>query len=209
MDLVLFRSQVREALKAQNLNMKSVSLEIGMGETYVRDLLDSNRSKNPETRGLLRLAERLRIDTTQSLGVPLRPVETALVIGELTASGDVVVSEHSGWDGSQRIEAPEMPNTGEGPLVALRLSTDEFAPLAPRGGFVFYREKPKHKPPTYIGEICFVRLKSNATKVGKLLPGSKSGRFSLDTRAGTVIDVEIIYASPIVSWQSKRELEKS
>lgn len=101
-----------------------------------------------------------------------------------------------------------MPNTGEGPLIALRLASVEFEPTWRRGDHLFYRQKPKHKASAYVGEICYVELKEGRRKVARLMHGSRTGRFSLDARGVHLVDVEITFVSPIVFWRSKREAER-
>jgi len=51
-------NHIRRRMWALGLNMKRLSLDSGLGETYVRDLL-TGRSKNPKTTELQRVLDTL------------------------------------------------------------------------------------------------------------------------------------------------------
>jgi predicted transcriptional regulator len=52
------RNDIRRRMRALGSNMKRLSLDAGLGETYVRDLL-TDRSKNPKTAEIQKVLEAL------------------------------------------------------------------------------------------------------------------------------------------------------
>lgn len=200
MDLQAFIKAVAEAIEAQGLDMKPLSLKIGQSETYVRDLL-KGRSKRPGAPGLLALAQELGIDPAETLGIS-RSMGSVVVTHKVT-SGVVTEFSRQLSDSEDSVEAPPMPKGKEGkPLVVVRVADDELLPVFPSGSVLFAIDEPEREAARYMGKPCIVKLR-DGTEIVRI-PRRGAGRsITLATFSGAETHrAKIDWAKPVrwVKW---------
>lgn len=182
-----WKKRLEGLIEAKGHNMKSLSLEAGLGETYVRDIL--KRSREPGIEKLQALARVLDVPLMAILSPAIIPV-----VGHVGAGGEWFLN------GSENgaIPAPEYatPQT-----VAVKIRGDSMGSFL-NGWYALYDDI--RNPPTedLIGEPCVVWTADGRAMVKVLRRGSYPGVWTLYSGVGDPIeDAKIIAAAKVKGFE--------
>ncbi|HEV7293069.1 MAG TPA: S24 family peptidase [Devosia sp.] len=148
--------RVRELIKANNLNMKAVSVAAGLGETYVRDMLKRDRQPTIENYrkvidAIARLSGRVQLDPPPTEVTPAdleRPYRNQMtrdvdVLGAAAGSDLAAGSFQFSMDPIDRVARP--PGlVGVKGVYAVFVENDSMYPMYHAGQLVYVS---RHRPP--------------------------------------------------------------
>ena len=190
-ELERVRSAIRRAMARKDIKAKPLSKAAGLGETAVRDILES-RSADPRLGTLRALAASLDTSVEELIGS-----EAIVVSGRIGAGGSVLYEETSD-------ETVPRPAGLGGKLEALEVIGDSMLPRYSSGEIVYISRDHDGARDEYFGEFCAVRVTSGETYIKQLARGSRPGFFTLRSlNAADIEDVEIQWATPILSTLSR------
>lgn len=175
-------------MERKGIKAKPLAIKAGLGETAVRDILES-RSVDPRVGTLRKLAVELDATLEDLIGSELIPLT-----GKIGAGGTIIFEEDTSRDNM----APRPPAMG-GALEALEVEGDSMLPRYSSGDVVYISRRHPGMLPEWFGEYCAVRLVTGETYVKQLARGSRPGYVTLRSlNAADMEDVEIEWATPIV-----------
>lgn len=131
---------------------------------------------------------------------PMKPaaqVGLVPIIGDVGADPDGVVLLATGQAGGDLVPLP--PGGGD-QAVALRVAGHSMPGLADDGALIYFENQRTPPTPDMLGQIVVVELDTDEVLVKRLLRGSKSGRYDLESLAGpTRRDAKIRWAAHITA----------
>lgn len=192
-----WRDRLRQAMEEAGFSMKRLSLKAGRGESFVRDLV--NRDRTPSIENLKAIADALGVSPNWLLSGDDQLRLKVPVVGFASAG--------EGWtpfDDAQlgavefELDAPE--------YIAIEVRGDSMSPVFRDGDTLFCRRRLGAHVDNYIGLECVLRT-SNAEHFVKILTrGGKPGTFNLrsyNPHFRDIEDVTLEWAAPIV-WIKRR-----
>lgn len=184
-------------MEEAGFSMKRLSLKAGRGESFVRDLV--NRDRTPSIENLKAIADALGVSPNWLLSGDDQLRLKVPVVGFASAG--------EGWtpfDDAQlgavefELDAPE--------YIAIEVRGDSMSPVFRDGDTLFCRRRLGAHVDNYIGLECVLRT-SNAEHFVKILTrGGKPGTFNLrsyNPHFRDIEDVTLEWAAPIV-WIKRR-----
>lgn len=187
------KERIRALLKKHEMTMKAASLKAGLGETFVRDVLERNR--DPIVAKLAALAKVLGSSVSELLGEE-GTTGTVPVAGIAGANPDGSIAY---MDAGELGDAP-MPPNGTARTVAVEVRGDSMRGIAENGWWVYYDDR--RDPPTddLLGRICVVGLADGRTLIKRLIRGRKRKHFDLESYAApTLYDARVVWAAPVTA----------
>jgi len=183
-------TRVREALRRlmdrKGIKAKPLSKAAGLGETFVRDLLERDVA-DLKLGNLRKLAGALDVNLEDLIGSA-----SVKVVGRVGAGGSVIFEEVV----SGRV--PQPPGMG-GELEALEVDGSSMLPRYSPGDIVYIARDAQGIDAEDIGDFCVVRLTSGETYVKQLARGSRPGFWDLRSlNAEDIVDVELEWATPVI-----------
>lgn len=179
-------------MKERGLTMKALSLAAGLGETAVRDMLESVGS--PRLNSLSAVADVLGLSLSEFLEGGASQARRVPVIGYVSAG--------EGWspfDGDGPIDEIEITLHG-GEAVALTVRGDSMAPVYRDGDTLIGTKRPTSNARMLVGADCIIATRAGERFVKFLARGTQRGRFNLKSYNPAHPDrenVEIQWAAPI------------
>jgi len=187
------QQRIRERLAALGISAREASKRADMGESFVRDLLNS-KATSPKASSLKALADALET-TTEWLLEHRGDGDRALVPVRFYVGAGAMVTPFSDDDALEYIEAP--PGAEEVAAAAIVRGNSQMPVLNP-GDVVFWGDG-SGMPGDCIGLECVCQLESGQMLVKTLLPGSKPGLFTLSSyNSPPLVDVKITQAFPVL-----------
>jgi SOS-response transcriptional repressor LexA len=187
LDMAAIREALSKAMKDKKIAPKRLSIDAGLGETAVRDIMKAD-SQDVRVGTLVRLASVLDVQLEDLLGAPRVPI-----VGYIGAGGSVIF-EDQGSD-----ETVMRPPAISGPVIALEVRGESMLPKYEPGDIVYIQRTHDGVLPVYVGQYCAVRLKSGETYIKRLAYGSRPGVFTLQSlNAADIADVEVEWATPVL-----------
>lgn len=184
-DITQIRAVLAREMKLKRIAPKRLSKVAGLGETAVRDLM--NTVDDPRVGTLIKIADALEIPASSLFGTQVP------VLGKIGAGGCVLF---------EQVDEPELvdrPPGASGRLMALRVAGDSMLPVYRDGDIIYVNRDHEGVLPDYIGEECAVHTVDGGTFLKTLSLGSKPGRYTLRSfNAGDMEDVEVIWATPVL-----------
>lgn len=190
------RVKKRLALLQPPKSMRAVSLEAGLGETFVRDL-KREPDQSPRTDNLRALAAVLGCnfrwlaegegpETNSETGVP--------VVGYVGAGAEIIpVDDHAPGAGLEYVDAC----VGSGSAVAVRVRGESMVPALYPGDVVIYEQQARGDLAHLAGRECVVKLADGRAFI-KVLRRTAAGAWYLhSTNAEPLVDVTIEWAAPV------------
>lgn len=169
--------------------MKGLSLAAGQGETFVRDLLERDRS--PSIEKFIALAMALGVNAADLLDGAGNPATVVGVYGYVGAGAEVSPFEIHEPLEEVEVEFPVPEGTG-----ALVVRGDSMLPIFEDGDLVGYHREGRD-PNMLIGKTCIVRVAGGRTLIKRLRKGSLPGLFTLiSSNSADIEDVAIEWAAP-------------
>src|SRR5579871_483285 len=124
------KERIRALLDKQGLTMKAASLQAGLGETYVRDILERNRQ--PTAQKFAALARILGVSVSEILGEQPTGVVPVVGIAGANPDGSVLFAESQG-----ELGVAPMPPGGGTRTVAVEVRGDSMRGFAENGWWVY------------------------------------------------------------------------
>lgn len=192
------KSRIQQRLEELGLSLREASIRSGMGETFVRDLLNS-KTTSPKASSLKALAAAL--ETTpewllEQRGAGVRPT---IPVRYFVGAGAVVTP----FDQQDVLEYVDAPPGGEDVLGAAIVKGNSQMPALNPGDMVFWGNG-SSSPADHIGIECVVTIAGGVMMVKTVLPGSKPGCYTLTSHnAPAMVDVEVEQALPVL-WVRRR-----
>ncbi len=130
------------------------------------------------------------------------------VIGRVGANPDGSVLFATGQDAG---DLAPIPPGGTGEAVALQVAGHSMRGLADDGALIYFEDQRSPPTPDMLGQIVVVETDTDEVLVKRLLRGTTSGRYDLESVAGpTRQDARIRWAAHITAivppWQARRIL---
>lgn len=192
-DIKAIRDAIAAEMERKGFSKRKLSLQAGIGQTAVRDLLE--RTDNPGIGTLYKVAEALDMPFEAISGTAAVPL-----LGTIGAGGAVAFFAED-----QQYETVPRPPLAPGPLMALRVSGESMLPKYEPGDVVYVRRDHDGVLPEYIGAYCAVHLSDGGTYLKKLAAGSEPGRYTLlSLNAADMPNVEVIWAAPVLFIMPRR-----
>lgn len=168
---------------------KQLSKESGLGETFVRDVLDPEYDKDPSVANLIKLCRRLGVSCAEILDGTITPYQRIAVTGRVT---------NEEWKPTNEGRDAEFRVRGE--PIALEIqddSTDGYR----RGEVLIGIKQPIADADKYIGRECIFVTDDGKRYVRYLQRSGTRGRYNLRSHEPTKKDVEnvkLILVAPII-----------
>lgn len=192
---ILERNRLRTALERANMTMKAASLAAGVGETYVRDVLE--RGKDPTISKLSRVCDVLGISIAEILYED-GDNGTIPVVGYVGAGALIYNFEGQVTEGElDRIDAP--PDSGPN-TVAVKVRGESMPGEADEDSILVYDERLDPPDPSLVGRLCVVWCEDGRVLVKRLGFGSQPGLWSLVSTGGHVERDVALKAAARVKW---------
>ena len=195
-DIAKIRAALQRAMDRKKIKAKPLSIAAGLGQTAVRDIFQKGNDVKVGT--LIKLAEVLETPVDELLGrhdIPL--------LGKIGAGGCVLFEEADEPDLVPR------PPLALGPLIALEVQGDSMFPKYESGDIIYIRRDHNGILPEYIGDHCAVHTADGGTFLKILTAGTEAGKFTLRSHnAADMVDVEVVWASPVLWVMPRRSRPK-
>ena len=194
------KDRFRAAMKKGGWSMKALSLEAGMGETFVRDILD--RGAVPKIDSLKSVANIL--NTTVGYLIGEEPGVTS-VVGRVGAdtSGEIVYGTGDGGFGDVIIPPGAGPES-----VAVEVHGYSMGTFVD-GDLIFYSDQKLAPSDEMLGDMVVVGLSDGRALLKRLTRGSRPGLYDLESLNGpTMRDQEVIWAADIESIVPPRQARR-
>ncbi len=174
--------------------MKTLSLEAGLGETAVRDMLDKSKVHSPRIGSLAAIAEQLGVTLVELLEGWAAHARRVPIIGYVGAG--------EGWfpfqeDGPIDEAELALPN---GKAVALIVRGDSMIPVYRDGDVLIGTKRSTSNAHNLLGTDCIIETRKGARYVKFLASSQQRGRFNLRSYNPAHADIEnvdIAWAAPI------------
>jgi hypothetical protein len=167
---------------------KQLSKESGLGETFVRDVIDPDYDKDPSVANLLKLCRRLGVSAAELLDGTPTPYQRVAVTGRV--SNEEWKPINDGRDAEFRVR---------GEPIALEISDGNERYR--RGDVVVGVKQPLAEADKFIGRECIVVTEDGKRFMCYLHKSAVRGRFTLrshDASKKDVQNVKLILVAPIV-----------
>ncbi|MEP9370482.1 XRE family transcriptional regulator [Mesorhizobium sp. KR1-2] len=180
--------RLRARMEAKGLSMRTLSMAAGLGNTFVRDMLE--RSRVPSIDKFAKIAKVLDTTVADLLGEQPDAQRFVPLMGYVGA-GQAVYPIDDG--GGEMAEAP--PEASES-TVAVRIKGDSMLPAFEDGWLLYYS---RHLPPhEMINRRCVVQLADGRILVKTIRRGAAQDVWTLtSTNAADIEDVVVEWAAPI------------
>jgi repressor LexA len=193
LDIQAIREAIMAEMERKGFSRRKLSLQAGIGQTAIRDLLE--RTENPGIGTLHKVADALDMPFEAISGVEAVPL-----LGEIGAGGAIAF-----FNEDQQFELMPRPPLTPGPLMALRVSGESMLPKYEPGDIVYVRRDHDGVLPEYLGSYCAINLTDGGTYLKKLAAGSEPGRYTLlSLNAADMPNVEVVWASPVLFIMPRR-----
>lgn len=166
---------------------KQLSKESGLGETFVRDVLQYD--KDPSVSNLLKLCARLGISASELLDGTPTPFQRVSVIGRL--EGEEWQPTNLGLEAEFHVE---------GEPIAIEVQ-DDLIPGYRRGDIIIGVKRPTTNAHSLFGVECIVMTDDDKRHVRYLQRSATRGRFTLRSHWPSEKDVEnvkLAWVAPVV-----------
>ncbi|MEL8056373.1 MAG: LexA family transcriptional regulator [Pseudomonadota bacterium] len=184
-----WRQRLEAQLVARDLDMKTVSIRAGKGETFVRDLL--RRKNSPSIDNLERVASALGASLSELIGSD-RPFQTIPIRGAVAGGEQWQPFEDQLGDLEFRID--------QGEPIALEVRGDSMSPVYRQGDIIAGPKYYGQQIERLIGGDCIVFTTDDEGYVKFLAKGRRYGRFNLKSYNPSFPDQEDValqWAAPI------------
>lgn len=191
-DITAIRAALQREMQKKGIKAKRLSKVAGLGETAVRDIMET--VDDPRVGTLIKLAEALETPVSSLFGgqVP--------VLGKIGAGGAILFEES---DDPVMVERPPLAT---GPMMALEVTGDSMMPVYRDGDIVYVRRDHDGVLPEYLGEECAVHTREGGTFLKLLALGTEPGRYTLRSfNAADMENVEVVWASPVLFVMRRRK----
>lgn len=182
----IWKTRVRQIVAAHGNNMKAVSKGAGLGETFVRDLLD--RDQEPGAGKLAKLAA--------FHGVPMAwffQPDSVPIVGYVRAGTEEILYE----TGQGPFGAAPTPPLASDSTVAVVVSGGSMAGRAEDGDLVYFDKREDQPTEAMIGRLCVIGLPDGRVVVKKL--HRTNGHWLLiSTSADPLIVESVSWAAPVI-----------
>lgn len=186
------RANLQRVMDRRGVKAKRLSINAGLGETAVRDLMQ--KADDVKLGTLLKLADVLDTPVDELLGF-----EDVPLLGKIGAGGAILYEQS---DEPEMVARP--PLTQGQRLMALEVVGDSMFPKYEAGDIVYVRRDHEGVLPEYLGEHCAVHTAEGGTFLKILTPGTQPERFTLRSHnAADMVDVEVLWATPVL-WVMPR-----
>lgn len=190
------RAALAREMQRKNIKAKRLSKRAGLGETAVRDIMET--VDDPRVGTLIKLAEALETPVASLFGGEIP------VLGKVGAGGEILFEE------SPEPKMVERPPLATGAMMALEVSGDSMMPVYREGDIIYVRRDHEGVLPEYLGEECAVHTVEGGTYLKTLSPGTMPGRYTLRSfNAADMENVEVVWASPVLFVMRRRRRQFS
>ncbi len=192
-----WKERVRALLKSGGLTMKAASLAAGQGETFVRDILERDRS--PSIENFSALARTLGTSVSDLLaeeGPHAGEGSVIAIMGYIGAGAEIDPDfEQVPPDGLDQVALPfAVPEE----MIGFQVRGDSMLPKYDDGDVVVVPREQRRATESMIGEDAAVRTADNRRFLKRIMPGSKRNTFNLEsTNARTIVAARIAWASEV------------
>lgn len=184
-DINAIRAALKRQMEVKGIKAKRLSKVAGLGETAVRDLMDT--VEDPRVSTLIKLADALEVPASSLFGTQVP------VLGRIGAGGSILFEE------SDEPELVDRPPGASGRLMALRVTGDSMMPVYRDGDIIYVNRDHEGVLPDYLGEECAVHTIDGGTFLKVLTIGGQSNRYTLRSfNAVDMENVEVLWASPVL-----------
>jgi SOS-response transcriptional repressor LexA len=188
-DIQSFQARLQALLDDKGVKAKRASIDAGLGETAIRDIMEAKRH-DVRTGTLMRLAAYFGLTVDELISD-----RRMRLSGNVGAGGEVL------FDPIPQHEAPLVPRPAGDieNVMALRVSGYSMLPKYDDGDIVYVRRQHDGIQPTALGEHCVVRTAEGGTFLKILAKGSRQGAFTLRSlNAPDMEDQEVLWAAPVI-----------
>ena len=186
-----WRDRLLTIIETRNLNMKRLSLDAGMGETAIRDMLKRDRDPRRET--MNKVAHALGMTASELFDGEEPTYQVISIIGAASA-GD-------GWEPfDDRLGRIKLKVDGGEP-VAIEVRGDSMAPVYRDGDLIIGAKRSGSAADNLIGQDYIVKTDDGCRYIKFLARGLTRGRFNLKSYSPAREDIEnvkIEWAAPII-----------
>lgn len=194
-DIAAIRAALRREMKRKGIAAKRLSKVAGLGETGVRDILET--VNDPRVGTLIKLADALEIPASSLFGTQVP------VLGRIGAGGSILFEE------TDEPELVDRPPGATGRLMALRVTGDSMMPVYRDGDIIYVNRDHEGVLPDYIGEECAVHTLEGGTFLKVLALGAQPDRYTLRSfNAADMENVELLWATPVLFVMRNRPRKK-
>ncbi|TGR71381.1 XRE family transcriptional regulator [bacterium M00.F.Ca.ET.194.01.1.1] len=196
----LWKKRIEILIEKHDLNAKKLSIQAGLGETFVRDMLA--REGTPTLTNLNKIADRLGVTVSYLIGEEGASVP---IVGKVGAdsSGEILFGDSPGVLGETLIPQGAQPDS-----VAVEVAGHSMGWWSD-GSLIYYSDRKTAPTEDMLGDIVVVGLKDGRALVKRLLRGSRRGLFDLESINGpTIRDVEVEWAADIEAIVPARQAAK-
>ena len=185
----------RERLADQRMSQRGLARQLGIDPAAVSLTLRGKREmKIAEAVAIARLLGVPADDVMEHAGVRISSRSTMVVVG---ATMDGTAEVHFDLTSGETVSHPggDIPEM----VCACRCKTED-TDLAHMNGWILFCS---HAPeggihPEAVGRLSFCRIKNGCVYVARIVRGSRRGRWMLMTPGGTIPNVEIEWAKPVL-----------
>jgi phage repressor protein C with HTH and peptisase S24 domain len=181
----LWKQRLRSYVDNDPRSMKAISLAAGQGETFVRDILE--RDRTPSIENLIALAETLgkSISELTAEDEPALSDKTVRIMGEIGAGAEIrpefeQVPEHG-------IDEIELPFAVPPEIIGFRVKGDSMLPVYRDGDVVLVWKEQRLHVESYIGHEAAVRTEDGRRYLKEIQQGSRRGLFDLHSHNARLI----------------------
>jgi hypothetical protein len=187
-----WRSRLRAAIEERGggASWKQLSKESGLGETFVRDIIDPRYEKDPSVANLLKLCARLGVSAASILDGTDPPYQRIPIGGRL--SGEEWWPSNLGLSLEMRVD---------GEAVALEMENEGISGYH-EGDIVIGVKRPASTAHLYLGRECIVMTEDGKRYFRYLQRATMRNRFTLRSHSPSIKDVEnvkVAWVAP-VAW---------
>lgn len=184
-DINAIRTALRREMERKGFKAKRLAKAAGLGETAVRDILET--VDDPRVGTLIKIADALDIPASSLFGSQVP------VLGKIGAGGSILFEE------ADEPELVDRPPGAAGKLMALRVTGDSMMPVYRDGDIIYVHRDHDGVMPEYIGEECAVHTVDGGTFLKVLALGTEPNRYTLRSfNAADMPDVEVLWATPVL-----------
>ena len=195
-------ANLERIIAEKGTNNRAVAEAAGLGHTAVRDII-IRKVRNPTFATLLKLAEVLRVDVAEIVGIERetkKPVERIAVAGKVGAGAKVPLSDpYPKGEGLYHVECP--PQLSPHGVVAVEVEGDSMVPMYQPGHVLFFsRNSHEGVLSEDVGFPCVVECEDGNAWVKLVKRGDEPGLFhliSLNPTAETMHNQRIKWAARV------------